>query len=56
LIDDLSATEASALAEIIERWWDRPLAEMRLDRLWLLGAHDDPCSCPVKWATSPGRP
>lgn len=41
LTDDLSAAETSALAAMIRRWWERPLAEIRLDRLWLLEARDD---------------
>lgn len=41
LIDDLDPSEAAALAGIIERWWDRPLLTIEVDRLWLLAASDD---------------
>jgi hypothetical protein len=41
LIDDLNAAEASALAGVIDRWWDRPILRFAADRLWLLGAMDD---------------
>jgi hypothetical protein len=41
LTDDLDATEASALASIIERWWARPILRFQATGLWLLGARDD---------------
>jgi hypothetical protein len=41
LIDDLDAQEASALAALIERWWDRPILRFQADSLWILGAKDD---------------
>lgn len=41
LIDGLTAPEASALAEIMERWWDRPILHLEVSRLWLLWAMDD---------------
>jgi hypothetical protein len=39
--DDLDAAEASALAGMIERWWERPILRFAADHLWLLGAMDD---------------
>ncbi len=41
LVDDLAVAEASALAALIERWWDRPILRFEADGLWLLGAKDD---------------
>jgi hypothetical protein len=41
LIDDLDAQEASALAALIERWWDRSILRFEADSLWILGAKDD---------------
>ncbi len=41
LIDDLDATEAAALATLIDKWWDCPLLRLRAESLWLLGARDD---------------
>jgi hypothetical protein len=41
LTDDLDAAEAAALAELIERWWDRPILHFEADHLWLLGSTDD---------------
>lgn len=41
LVDDLDAAEAAVLADLIARWWDRPLLQVQLDALWLLGATDD---------------
>ena len=41
LVDDLDAAEAAVLADLIARWWDRPLLRVQLDALWLLGATDD---------------
>lgn len=41
LTDDLDPSEATALNDIIERWWDRPLLTFQADRLWLLAASDD---------------
>ena len=40
-VDDLDAREASALAALIERWWDRPILRWQVDVLWLLAAWDD---------------
>lgn len=41
LIDDLDATECSALSELLDRWWDRPIVRFQAEALWLLGASDD---------------
>lgn len=41
LIDDLRADESSALAEMVERWWDKKILRFQADALWLLGARDD---------------
>lgn len=41
LSEDLDATEAAALAGLIERWWDRPIVRFAADELWLMGAKDD---------------
>lgn len=41
LTDDLDATEAQALRDIIAKWWGRPLLRFTATRLWLLGARDD---------------
>jgi hypothetical protein len=41
LVDDLDAAETAVLADLIARWWDRPLLRVQLDALWLLGATDD---------------
>ena len=39
--DDLDAHEAAALAQLIERWWDRPILRWQVEALWLLAAWDD---------------
>lgn len=41
LIDDLDAQECAALADLLDRWWDRPIARFQAEALWLLGATDD---------------
>ena len=41
LVDDLDAREATALAALLERWWERPILRWRADALWLLAAWDD---------------
>lgn len=41
MTDDLDATEAAALATLIERWWDRAILRFEIDHLWLMGASDD---------------
>jgi len=41
LMDDLDATEAAALSDLVDRWWDRTLLRFEVDALWLLGAMDD---------------
>ena len=39
--DNLDADETSALASMIEQWWDRPILRLEASYLWLLGAKDD---------------
>lgn len=41
LTDDLDPAEASALADILTRWWETPLLCFEASELWLLGARDD---------------
>jgi hypothetical protein len=41
LTDDLDADEAVALERIIERWWNRSILRLEVDRLRLLAAMDD---------------
>jgi len=41
LTDDLDAAETTALAGLIERWWDVPLLRFEATGLWVLGACDD---------------
>ena len=41
LMDDLDASEAEALATLVERWWSRVLLRVEAAELWLLGARDD---------------
>jgi hypothetical protein len=41
LVDDLEAAEAAALARLIDRWWDKPIARFHVPALWLLAAYDD---------------
>ena len=41
LTDDLNPAEATALRDMIERWWDRPILQFEADSLWLLAASDD---------------
>ena len=41
LVDDLDSREAAALADLIERWWERPILRWQVDALWLLAAWDD---------------
>ncbi|MCF4129445.1 hypothetical protein [Methylobacterium sp. SyP6R] len=41
LTDDLDPAEAAFLAEMIDRWWDRPVLRLTVDALWLLWATDD---------------
>lgn len=36
LTDDLDAIEASALNELLQQWWNRPLIQFDADHLWLL--------------------
>ncbi|MGX1786413.1 hypothetical protein ACWIGM_06725 [Bosea sp. NPDC055332] len=41
LNDDLDVAEAAALANLVERWWDRPILRFTAAELWLMGANDD---------------
>lgn len=41
LTDDLDAAETAALADIVTRWWSRPLLRLSVDRLEILSARDD---------------
>ena len=41
LTDDLDAAETAALAEIITRWWKRPLLRLTVSELQVMGASDD---------------
>jgi hypothetical protein len=41
LIDDLDACQASFLADMIERWWQRPFMRLQVDQLWLIASYDD---------------
>jgi len=41
LKDDLDAAETAALAEIVSRWWGRPLLRFTASELQLMGASDD---------------
>jgi alkylhydroperoxidase family enzyme len=41
LTDHLDPGEAAALADIVERWWHRPLLRFEADHLWNLSALDD---------------
>lgn len=41
LIDDLDSVETSALAKLIDQWWDEPILRFQAEVLWLLGADDD---------------
>ncbi|MGX5736173.1 hypothetical protein [Bosea thiooxidans] len=41
LRDDLDARETAALAEIVSRWWNRPLLRLETTAFQLMGACDD---------------
>ncbi len=41
LTDNLNAGEASALADMLERWWSRSILHLTVTHLWLLWAMDD---------------
>lgn len=41
LTNDLDAGETTALAALIERWWEVPLLRFEATALWVLGARDD---------------
>jgi hypothetical protein len=41
LTDDLDTTETAALADIVARWWNRPLLELAVTELQVMGASDD---------------
>lgn len=41
LTDDLDAKETAALADIVTRWWNRPLLSLTVTELQVMGASDD---------------
>ena len=41
LTGDLDADETAALAEIISRWWNKPLLRFTVSELQVMGASDD---------------
>lgn len=41
LMDDLTTAEASALAALIERWWEHTILRLEISSLWLLWSMDD---------------
>ncbi|BCB19613.1 2'-5' RNA ligase family protein [Bosea sp. ANAM02] len=41
LTDDLDANETAALAEIVARWWSKPLLRLTVTELQVMGASDD---------------
>lgn len=41
LTDDLDTTETAALAEIVARWWSKPLLRLIVNELQVMGANDD---------------
>ncbi len=41
LTDDLDAAETAALRDLLLRWWDVPLARLRIDSLAVLMSRDD---------------
>lgn len=41
LTDDLDATETAALADIVARWWGKPLLRLAVSELQVMGASDD---------------
>ena len=41
LKDDLDRAETAALAEIVARWWDRPLLRFNATALQVMSAGDD---------------
>lgn len=41
LTDDLDAEETTALAEIVARWWNKPLLSLTVSELQVMGASDD---------------
>lgn len=41
LTDDLDATETAALADIITRWWNKPLLNLAVTEFQVMGAQDD---------------
>lgn len=43
LTDHLDAAQAAELAALIEAWWNRPLARLRVERLRVIAATDDLC-------------
>jgi hypothetical protein len=41
LTDDLDAAETAALADIVSRWWGKPLLRVTVSELQVMGASDD---------------
>ena len=41
LTDDLDAAETAALADIVSRWWNKPLLRLAVSELQVMGASDD---------------
>jgi hypothetical protein len=41
LTDDLDAVETAALADIVSRWWNKPLLSFTVSELQVMGASDD---------------
>lgn len=41
LTDDLDAAETAALADIVTRWWNKPLLSLTVTELQVMGASDD---------------
>lgn len=41
LTDDLDAAETASLADIVARWWNRPLLGLTVSELQVMGASDD---------------
>lgn len=41
LTDDLDANETAALADIVTRWWNKPLLSLTVTELQVMGASDD---------------
>jgi len=40
-IEELNCSEAQDLREILDRWWDVDIVDLRLENLWLMKSKDD---------------